>query len=144
MARKTKKADPFSHLPSWARKLAERYYTRTVATFLLHGSVRDLHPMQDGDGGTRFVPLKTYLAEDLFGARDLVLFYDRSSGVRGATPEIQRDFSRAVEAYDALYGSDFARSMPKDPGRALQILENYMRVRVADGKSILLLFLDLA
>lgn len=139
MARKTKKADPFSHLPSWARKLAERYYTRTVATFLLHGSVRDLHPMQDGDGGTRFVPLKTYLAEDLFGARDLVLFYDRSSGVRGATPEIQRDFSRAVEAYDALYGSDFARSMPKDPGRALQILENYMRVRVADGKSIALI-----
>lgn len=139
MARKTKKADPFSHLPGWARKLAERYYTRTVATFLLHGSVRDLHPMQDDEGGDRFVPLKTYLAEDLFGARDLVLFYDRSSGVRGASPEIQRDFSRAIEAYDALYGSDFARSTPKDPGRALQILENYMRVRIADGKSVALI-----
>jgi SpoVK/Ycf46/Vps4 family AAA+-type ATPase len=105
----------------------------------LHGAVRDLQPMDDDDGGTKFVPLRTYLAEDLFGGRDLVLFYDRSSGVRGATPEIQRDFMRAVEAYDAMYGSEFARALPKDPGRALQILENYMRVRVADGKSLALI-----
>ena len=139
MPRKSKKADPLARMPSWARKLAERYYTRTVATFLLHGAVRDLQPMDDDDGGTKFVPLRTYLAEDLFGGRDLVLFYDRSSGVRGATPEIQRDFMRAVEAYDAMYGSEFARALPKDPGRALQILENYMRVRVADGKSLALI-----
>ena len=36
------KADPLSELPPWAQKLAERYYTRTVSTFLLYGAVRDL------------------------------------------------------------------------------------------------------
>jgi len=131
-------ANPLEGFPRWAQRLAERYYTRSVATFLLHGAVRDLQPMDGAEGGQRFVPLKTYLAEELFGSRDLVLFYDRSSGIRASTPEMQRDLLRAVEGYDAMYGSDFAKAMPKDPARALQILENYMRLRVADGRSIAL------
>mgnify|MGYP002409920953 FL=1 len=133
-----KPANPLEGFPRWAQRLAERYYTRSVATFLLHGAVRDLQPMEGAQGGQRFVPLKTYLAEELFGSRDLVLFYDRSSGIRASTPEMQRDLLRAVEGYDAMYGSDFAKAMPKDPARALQILENYMRLRVADGRSIAL------
>jgi SpoVK/Ycf46/Vps4 family AAA+-type ATPase len=140
MARARRKTDNvLEALPIWAQKLAERYYTRTVATFLLHGAVRDLQPMGDGQGGTSFVPLKTFLAEELFGGRDLVLHYDRSTGIRGATPEIQRDFLCAVEAYDAVAGTDLAKALPKDPGRALQVLENFMRVRIADGKSIALI-----
>ena len=140
MARAKKKSDnPFEGLPPWAQKLAERYYTKTVATFLLHGAVRDLQGMDDGQGGKTFVPLRTYLSEELFGARDVVLFYDRSSGVRGATPEMQKDFLRALEAYDTMYGTDFSKSPPKDPGRALQIIENFMRVRVADKKSVALI-----
>ena len=31
-----------------------------------------------------------------------------------------------------------AKSMPKDPSRALQVLENYLRLRIADGKSMAL------
>ncbi len=140
MARARRKSDdPLASLPQWAQKLAERYYTKTVATFLLHGAVRDLQPIDDGQGGKSFVPLRSFLSEELFGSRDLVLFYDRSSGIRAATPEMQRDLIRAVEGYDALYGTDFAKAMPKDPGRALQILENFMRVRIADGKSLALL-----
>ncbi|HEY3450897.1 MAG TPA: AAA family ATPase [Myxococcales bacterium] len=139
MAKTRKKTDPLDSLPSWARELAERYFTKTVATFLLHGAVRDLQPTTDAEGNPRFVPLKTYLAEDLFAARDIVLHYDRSSGIRAATPEMQKDFLRAVEAYDTMYGSDFAKALPKDPGRALQIVENYMRVRIADNKSVALI-----
>ncbi len=29
--------------------------------------------------------------------------------------------------------------MPRDPGRALQILENYLRMRLSDGKSLALI-----
>lgn len=139
---KAKKAhqpdDPLAHLPVWARKLAEHYYTRTVSTFLLHGAVRDLQPSTDAQGNRTFVPLKQFLAEELFGARDHVIFYDRSSGVRAATPESQNDFLRALAGFDAMYGTDMAKAIPKDPGRALQVLENYLRVRVADGKSLAL------
>jgi SpoVK/Ycf46/Vps4 family AAA+-type ATPase len=136
--RKSESADPLQGLPAWARKLAQAYYTKTVSTFLLHGSVRDLQPLQDAQGARTFGPLKTFLAEELFGGRDHVLFYDRSSGIRAASPETQKDLARAMAAYDTMYGTDYAKVMPRDPGRALQIAENYLRMRLADGQSLAL------
>jgi len=125
-------------LPAWARKLAQAYYTKTVSTFLLHGAVRDLQPLVNEQGGRTFGPLKTFLADELFGGRDHVLFYDRSSGIRAASPETQKDLSRAMAAYDTMYGTDYAKVMPREPGRALQIIENYLRMRLADGQSLAL------
>ncbi len=136
--RKSESADPLDGLPAWARKLAQAYYTKTVSTFLLHGSVRDLQPLQDAQGGRTFGPLKTFLADELFGGRNHVLFYDRSSGIRAASPDTQKDLARAMAAYDTLYGTDYAKVMPRDPGRALQIVENYLRMRLADGQSLAL------
>ena len=129
-------ADPLGSFPGWARALAERYYTKTISMFLLHGAVRDLQPADDGKGGRRFVPLRTFLADELFGTRDLVVFYDRSSGIRLATPEMQKDFMGAVQGYDSLFGTEYAKALPKDPARAFPLLESYSRVRIADGKSI--------
>jgi len=138
--RKSDAADPLAGLPTWARKLAQAYYTKTVSTFLLHGSVRDLQPLQNDDGGVKsFGPLKTFLAEELFGGRGHVLFYDRSSGIRASSPDTQKDLARAMAAYDTLYGTDYAKVLPRDPGRALQILENYLRMRLADGLSLALI-----
>ena len=136
--RKSESADPLDSLPAWARKLAKAYYTKTVSTFLLHGSVRDLQPLQDAQGARTFGPLKTFLADELFGGRNHVLFYDRSSGIRAASPDTQKDLARAMAAYDTMYGTDYAKVMPRDPGRALQIVENYLRMRLADGQSLAL------
>src|SRR2546428_10361407 len=115
--------------------LAERYYTKTVSTFILHGAVRDLQPADDGKGGRRFVPLRTFLSDELFGSRDLVVFYDRSSGIRLATPEMQKDFMAAVAGYDSLVGTEYAKAVPKDPARALPLLASYARARIADRES---------
>ena len=93
--------DTISHLPPWAQTLAKRYYTKTLSTFICHGSVRDLQPGWAKDGSRRFIPLKAFLSEELFGARDFVLFYDRSSGLRGGTPDMQRALLQVVEGYDA-------------------------------------------
>jgi len=136
--RKLYRDDPLAALPAWARKLAERYYTKTVSTFLLYGAVRDLQPISLDDGTAGFGTLKTFLSDELFGGRDHVIFYDRSSGIRASSPESQQDLSRAMAGYDALYGTDFAKSMPRDPARALQVLENYLRLRLSEGKSLAL------
>ncbi|HEX8700289.1 MAG TPA: AAA family ATPase [Myxococcaceae bacterium] len=135
-ARKSSKADPLAGLPRWAQKLAQKYYTKTVSTFLLYGAVRDLQPITVEDGERGFGTLKTFLSDELFGGRDHVIFYDRSSGIRAASPETQKDLQRAMTGYDALYGTDFAKTLPRDPGRALQILENFLRLRVGEGKSM--------
>src|SRR5688500_18406065 len=103
MARARKsKTHPLAELPSWAQALAKRYYTRTVSTFMLYGAVRDLQPVMQEDGSEGFGPLKAFLSEELFGSRDHVLFYDRSSGIRTGSPETQADFSRSLAAYDAM------------------------------------------
>lgn len=136
---KRNKSDPLPGMPGWAQKLAQKYYTRTVSTFLLYGAVRDLQPLGGQGNATTFGPLKVFLADELFGGRDHVIFYDRSSGIRAAAPETQADFQRAMQGYDTLFGTDYAKVMPRDPGRALQILENYLRVRLSDGKSLALI-----
>src|SRR6202158_5910278 len=136
--RKLYRDDPLAALPAWARKLAERYYTKTVSTFLLYGAVRDLQPISLEDGTAGFGTLKTFLSDERCGVRDHVIFYDRSSGIRASSPESQQDLSRAMAGYDALYGTDFAKSMPRDPARALQVLENYLRLRLSEGKSLAL------
>ncbi|WP_095982626.1 ATP-binding protein [Melittangium boletus] len=131
-------ADPLAHLPGWAQKLAQKYYTKTVNTFLLYGAVRDLQPLTLDDGSRGFGPLRTFLAEELFGGRDHVIFYDRSSGIRSASQETQKDLQRTLTTYDTLYGTDYAKSLPRDPARALQILENFLRMRLSDGRSLAL------
>src|SRR3981081_3905203 len=128
--------DPLASFPPWARMLAERYYTKTISTFILHGAVRDLQPADDGKGGRRFISLRSFLADELFGTRDLVVFYDRSGGIRLATPEMQKDFMAAVQGYDALFGSEYGKALPKDPARAFPLLESYARIRIADGRGI--------
>jgi SpoVK/Ycf46/Vps4 family AAA+-type ATPase len=129
---------PLGHLPNWARKLAQKYYTKTVSTFLVYGAVRDLQPVGEGEQ-LQFGPLKRFLHQELFGGRDHVVFYDRSSGIRAATPETQKDLQRALAGYDAVYDTDYSKTMPRDPGRALQILENHLRLRLSDGKSMALI-----
>lgn len=139
MVSRTRKAsDPLADLPPWAQKLAQAYYTKTVSTFLLHGAVRDLQPLGPADDRS-YGPLKQFLTEELFGGRSHVLHYDRSSGIRAATPDSQKDFTRTLTAYDTLYGTDYAKVLPRDPGRALQILENYLRMRLSDGQSLALI-----
>lgn len=135
---KKKSDDPLAGLPLWAQRLAQKYYTRTVSTFVVYGAVRDLQPTTKDDGTRDFQNLKAFLGQELFGGRDHVLFYDRSSGIRAQAPETMQDFSRALAGYDALYGTDFARTMPRDPGRALQVLENYVRLRLGENRSMAL------
>jgi SpoVK/Ycf46/Vps4 family AAA+-type ATPase len=136
--RARKATDPLADLPVWAQKLAQAYYTKTVSTFLLHGAVRDLQPLGPEEART-YGPLKQFLTEELFGGRNHVLYYDRSSGIRAATPESQKDFTRTLSAYDTMYGTDYAKVMPRDPGRALQILENFLRMRLSEGQSLALI-----
>ena len=128
--------DPLEGFPPWARLLRDRYQTKTISTFILHGAVGDLQPIEDDQGERQFVDLKAFISGKLFASRDLIIFYDRSSGIRLATPEMQKDFLSAVSGYDTLFGTEFAKGLPKDPQRAFPLIESYVRVRLADGKKV--------
>lgn len=125
-----------AHYPSWAQEFARKYFTKTLTQFILYGAVRDLVPTQNADGESTYVSLMDFLVEDLFASRDIVLFFDRSSGIHFADKASQKDFNQALSGYDTIFGTDFAKKLPKDPVRVLSVLENYFRLRLADGKRI--------
>src|SRR5579871_2621814 len=124
-------------LPSWARELSEKYYSRSYALFVLYGNVRDLVPLRRS-GSTDFVSLDDFLSEALFGQRDLVLHYDRG-GLTFGNSDTQADFRRALEGYDSFHGSAYSQQgIPRNPDAVLNLLDNYLRLRIADGKKIAL------
>lgn len=122
------------HYPSWAREFARKYFSKTVTQFILHGNIRDSVPIRSGKGYD-FMRFPTFLSDELFGSRDIVLFYDRSGGVHFRDKASMADLQQAVAGMDAA-GADFAGKLPKDPVRFFSLLEKYLRMRLADGKSI--------
>ena len=128
-------------LPAWARELSEKYYSRSFSMFVLHGNVRDLIPLRNNDA-LEFVPLEQFLTSALFGQRDLILHYDRG-GLSFGSAESQADFRRALEGYDSFHGTNYAQGLPRNPDAVLNILDNYLRLRIADNKKIALI-LDFA
>ena len=128
--------ETIAHYPEWAKELAQKYFTKTLSQFILYGNVRDLIPSQDTRGKLQYVPLHEFLAQDIFASRDLVLFYDRSSGIQFANEATRRDFNRALSGYDSLFGTNYQKHLPRDPVRVFTLLENYFRIRLAEGKRI--------
>jgi AAA+ superfamily predicted ATPase len=124
-------------LPNWAREFSQKYYSRSYALFVLYGNVRDLIPFRQ-PSGTDFFSLDQFLSSAMFGQRDLVLHYDRG-GLSFGNPDSQADFRRALEGYDSFHGTSYAKGgLPRNPDAVLNILDNYLRLRIADGKKIAL------
>lgn len=128
----------FDSYPNWSQEFARKYLSRTINTFLLHGNVHDLVPLK-ADETTEFHRLKSFLSDEFFGARDYVIFYDRSSGIYFRDKESQADFNQAIAGRDSLVGTDYAKKMPKDPVRVFSLLEQYFRLRLDQKKSVALI-----
>jgi len=128
----------FDNYPDWSQDFARKYLSRTINTFLLHGNVHDLVPLRDEEG-TEFHRLKSFLSDEFFGARDYVIFYDRSSGIYFRDKESQADFNQAIAGRDSLVGTEYAKKMPKDPVRVFSLLEQYFRLRLDQKKSVALI-----
>jgi len=124
--------------PPWAQQLARKYLSRTLNQFIIHGNVHDLVPVKSEDK-TDYLRLKTFMAEEFFGARDIVVFYDRASGIYFRDQNSQTDFSRALSGRDSFAGTEYAKKLPKDPVGAFSVLEQYFRSRLDQKKSMALL-----
>src|SRR4051812_14475239 len=132
----TKTAKYLDALPAWARDLSEKYYSRSFAVFVLYGNVRDCVPLRMQEGDASFVSFEDFLSLGLFGQRDLMLHYDRG-GLSFGTPATQADFRRAPEGYDSFHGTNYSQGgLPRNPDAVLNLLDNYLRLRIADGKKI--------
>jgi AAA+ superfamily predicted ATPase len=66
--------------PAWAAELSERYFSGSTSLFVLHGNVHDVVPLSAD--GSSYGGLADFLAEQVFGRWDLVLYYDLARGLR--------------------------------------------------------------
>lgn len=125
------------HYPAWANRFAKMYLSRTLNQFVMHGNVHDVvHVKGEKE---RFDRLKTFLADDFFGSRELVLFYDRASGIYFRDEQTRTDFNRALSGKDTIAGTEYSKKLPKDPVGAFSVLEQYIRLRLQNNQSIALI-----
>lgn len=123
--------------PEWASNLAKKYLSRTINQFIIHGNVHDMVRVKSEP--ERFDRLKTFLADDFFGSRELVLFYDRATGIYFRDQNTQADFNRALSGRDTIAGTEYSKKLPKDPVGAFSVLEQYIRTRLNDKRSVALI-----
>jgi hypothetical protein len=121
--------------PRWAQELSEKYFSGAYVQFILHENVHDLVPLRR-NGALEFLSLKDFLQKGLFSARQIVFDYDRGGGLSFATNEMQADFRSALSGYDAFHGSNFAGGLPRNPDGVMNILDNYLRLRLLDNRKI--------
>lgn len=125
--------------PLWAQEFAQKYLSRTMNQFVLHGNVHDLVDADTSMDKPRFERLKTFLSDEFFGARDFVIFYDRASGIYFRDQKSRVDFNQAISGRDTLAGTEYAKKLPKDPVGVFSILEQYLRSRLDMQKSVALI-----
>jgi len=129
--------EPYTaHYPPWARELARKYFTKTIAAFILHGDIRDVVPTQAPEGNRIYPSLRGFLTDDLFAARDVVVFYDRSAGIHFADDASKQNFNRALSGHDTVFGTDYQKNLPTDPPRVFSLLEKYFRLRLSNGTRV--------
>ncbi len=129
-------------LPPWAETMRRLFVSGAASQFLLYGNVLDLVPAAAPDGTARFLPLRQFLEEVLLAPFEVVVFYDRGKGLR-----VRRGsdlFQKWLKVFDSYQGTAFsdgtardaedpgaalerAQILPRDPRRALELADRFLR-----------------
>jgi len=119
--------------PSWAAELSELYFSGSTSLFVLHGNVHDLVPLS-ADGSAYAGPSE-FLAEQVFGRWDLVLYYDLARGLRAfAGRDGTRLKEMVVRANEKVGDLALAR---KDPSTAFAMLDRFVQNNIMAGEESL-------
>ena len=100
-------------LPYWAQELSYKYCSKTANLYIVHGNIRDFLPNKMYAGEFVFVRIQEFVSEVLFGNRDIIAYYDRSSGVNFCTPTMRNEY---LESMSDLFPDTKAWSILKMKG----------------------------
>ncbi|MDR2702513.1 MAG: AAA family ATPase [Spirochaetaceae bacterium] len=120
-------------LPEWAREFANKYGSKTANLYILHGNIRDYLPHQSNEGEFTFTRIQDYIAERIFGNKNIIVFYDRSSGVVFLDNDYALDYQKFLRARypEVDDDSDF---MTANPEESFFYLEKYFLARIPKDK----------
>jgi AAA+ superfamily predicted ATPase len=75
-----------------------------------------------------------FLAEVTFSGRAVIILYDRGAGIRFTDPQAEQGFRTVLKSYDKVGGTNFAQTQPRDPDRALQLIETYLQYQLQENR----------
>lgn len=123
-----------NRLPGWAAELARKYRAGEASHFLLHHNVYDLNKSRVG-----YVGLLTFLQKELLGNKGIVV-YNRSEGITFDSDETMRAFIAQQRVADPLLNVNSAAQLPRDPARALPLIERFLFY--SDRIAVIINFID--
>jgi AAA+ superfamily predicted ATPase len=119
--------------PGWAAELSELYFSGSTSLFVLYGNVHDMVPL--APEGSVYGSLSDFLAEQVFGRWDLVLYYDLARGLRAfAGRDGARLKDMVVRANEKVGDLAAAR---KDPSTAFALLDRFVQNNIMAGEESL-------
>src|SRR5262245_27293021 len=121
-------------LPGWAARMARKYYAGEASHFLLYNNIYDLVR-----SGPEYISLLNYLQRELVGTKHL-LTYNRSEGIKFGSSEAERSFAALLRVSDPLMSRDTLRQLPKEPARALPLIEHFLLY--GEQVAVIINFLD--
>ena len=129
-------------LPTWAEEMRRIFRSGSVSQFIIHGAIFDLVPYQTRDGKTHFMGLKRFMEDVMLQAYDLVVRYDRGTGIRATKGT--KELGRFLKSYDEFNGTSYARtpaSIPRAPNVALGVLDRLIdwctkHTAIVEGKLV--------
>ncbi len=124
-------------LPAWAQELSYKYCSKTANLYIIHGNIRDFLPHKMNEGEFMFVRIQEYISEVLFGNRDIIAFFDRSSGVSFCTAEMAQAYRETMEQqYPDVDAESFVSS---DATESFRWLEKYFLLNIPKKRRIVLI-----
>jgi AAA+ superfamily predicted ATPase len=124
-------------LPWWAQELSYKYLSKTTNLYIVHGNIRDFLPNKMYEGEFVFVRIQEFISEVLFGNRDIIAYYDRSSGINFCTPEMRDAYIKVMKEQYPDY--DPETFLNRDPVRAFDLLEKYFLLNIPHKRRIVLI-----
>ncbi len=114
--------------------MARKYYAGEASHFLFHNNIYDLVR-----SGNEYISLLNYLQRELVGTKHLVT-YNRSEGIKFGSTEAERAFMSQLRVADPLAGRDAVKQLPKDPSRAIPLIEHFLLY--GDQVAVIINFID--
>ena len=124
-------------LPGWAQELSYKYCSETANLYIINGNIRDFLPNKMYEGEFVFVRIQEFISEVLFGNKDIIVYYDRSSGINFCTREMQDEYLAAMaRTFPGKTEQDFLSAKPVE---AFDWLEKYFLMNISKKYRIVLI-----
>ncbi|MCL2801563.1 MAG: AAA family ATPase [Treponema sp.] len=126
-------------LPVWAQELANKYGSKTANLYILHGNILDFLPHERKEGEFTFTRIQDYISEIIFGNRDIIAYYDRSSGVTFCEPSMEQDYNSAAPKFAVNTEDGKSDYFSRDPERCFPYLEKYFLAQSPKLRKVLII-----